>query len=252
MTLATLYPPAVQRPVSYAPAAGLLDQTPRGWVLHVVVGYGSPWGTFERAPSGSRRFSHLWVGRDGRVEQYTTLDRKSWAQAAGNPWWWSVETEGLPGEPLTEQQLDALAAWHVWCGAVDRIAGPEDTTGGAPGRGIVTHEDGGAAWGNHTCPGPIRAGQRAEILRRAALLRGGPTVTPAEISAVADAVLARLLAYAPPTGATGSDGKPLTLPWVLARDYQSLGRIEAAVTALQASVTSLQAAVAALTPPPKA
>lgn len=193
MPLPALYPPAtpfypqaVQRPVSYAPQAGLLDQQPRGWVLHVVVGYGSPWGTFERATSPNRRFSHLWVAKTGAVEQYAPLTSKSWAQAAGNPWWWSVETEGLPTEPLTDAQIDALAAWHVWCGAVDRVAGPEDTIGGAPGRGIVTHQDGGVAWGNHTCPGPIRAGQRPEILRRAALIRGGsmPKFTPADLAPV--------------------------------------------------------------------
>lgn len=176
MTLPDHYPAAVQRPVSYAPSAGLLDQQPHGWVLHVVVGNGSPWGTFEHATSPNRRFSHLWVSKTGMVEQYAPLTGKSWAMAAGNPWWWSVETEGMPSEALTDAQLDALAAWHVWCGAVDRIAGPEDTQGGSPGRGIVTHQDGGAAWGGHACPGPIRAGQRPEILRRAAALRQGGTV----------------------------------------------------------------------------
>src|SRR4051794_912873 len=120
--LPALYPPAAQRPVSYAAAAGALDQQPRGWALHVVVGFGSPWPTFEHAPAGSRRFSHLWVAKSGAIEQYAPLDQKSWAQAAGNPWWWSVETEGVPSEPLTDQQLAALAAWHVWCGAVDRVA----------------------------------------------------------------------------------------------------------------------------------
>jgi hypothetical protein len=185
-TIPAYYPPATQRPVSYAAAAGMLDQQPRGWVLHVVVGNGSPWGTFESATPPSRRFSHLWVAKTGAVEQYTPLSRKSWAQAAGNPWWWSVETEGMPSEALTDAQLDALAAWHVWCGAVDRIAGPEDTLGGAPGQGIGTHEMGGAAWGGHACPGPIRAGQRAEILRRVAALRSGGHVafTPTDLAPV--------------------------------------------------------------------
>jgi len=226
-----LYPPAVQRAVSYAGEAGPLV-SPVGWVLHVQDGAGSPWGVFERATSPDRRFSHLWVSRTGRVEQYASLARESWAQGAGgNPWGWSVETEGTPDQPLTVEQLDALARWHVWCGA------PEEIAVTPAGRGIGTHGMGGTAWGGHPdCPGPIRAGQRAEILRRAGALRtGGPTMPrldPADVqliaAAAADEVLARLAAYAPPTGDLGGDGRPLTLPWVLARDYQRLGRIEAA------------------------
>jgi hypothetical protein len=186
------YPGATVRRVSYAASAGLFDQQPRGWVLHVVVGNGSPWGTFEYATSPHRRFSHLWFARDGRVEQYAPLSAKSWAQAGGNPWWWSCETEGVPSEPLTDAQIDALAAWHVWCGAVDRIAGPEDTLGNAPGRGIGTHQMGGADWGGHSCPGRIRDAQRAEIIRRAQALRahGGDDM------ALSDTDISRLLAAA--------------------------------------------------------
>ena len=59
-----------------------------------------------------------------------------------------------------------------------------------------------------------------------------PRLDPADVDAVATAVVAKLLAYAPPTGDKGSDGRPLTLPWVLSRDYQALERIEAALAAL--------------------
>jgi hypothetical protein len=172
MAVPAIYPAAAQRPVSYAGSVGTFSATPLGWILHVVVGDGSPWGTFEHAPAGSRRFSHLWVAKTGAVEQYQRLDRISWAQAAGNSTYWSVETEGFSTEPLTDAQLDALAAWHAWCGAADQVAN-------APGqRGIGTHEMGGAAWGGHACPGPIRAAQRAEIIRRS---RGGDVATPAEV-----------------------------------------------------------------------
>lgn len=177
-----IYPLATQRPVPYAGEAGLM-RGPIGWILHVVVGDGSPWRTFTEAVPPNRRFSHLWVSKRGTVEQYAPLGSKSWAQAAGNGWYWSVETEGVPGEPLTDSQLNALAAWHVWCGAPDMLAE-------APGQpGIGTHYMGGAAWGRHSCPGPIRAAQRTEILRRAAALRH-PTnleddVTPDDIERIA-------------------------------------------------------------------
>jgi hypothetical protein len=160
------YPPAKWRPVSYIGEAGSLP-FPCGWVLHVVVGNGSPFGTFQGAKSPNRRYSHLWVAKDGRVEQYQRLDRMSWAQASGNSSWWSVETEGFVDEPLTDAQIRALAVWHVWCGAKDAVA---DSTSA---RGIGTHSMGGAAWGGHECPGALRAAQRQQIIDRARALRSG-------------------------------------------------------------------------------
>lgn len=226
MTLPTRYPPAAWRPVDYIGEAGRLVD-PRGWVLHVVEGNGSPWGTFQRAVKPDRRFSHLWVAKSGAVEQYQWLDRASWAQGAGgNPWGWSVETEGFPGEPLTTQQLDALAAWHVWCGAADQVVGTPAVAG------IGTHSMGGASWGDHPgCPGPIRAGQRAEILRRAAALRKGPDVAKLT-NADADAVWNRPYAY----------GAEETSPLEMLREVTN------GMRALQAEVTQLQATVAKLTP----
>lgn len=168
---ADLYPPATWRPVSYRLASGPFPAAPIGWVLHVVVGNGSPFGTFQNAPGGSRRFSHLWFAKSGAVEQYRELSGKSWAQANGNATWWSCETEGDVGEPLTNAQLDALARWHVWCGAPDVISSSPSQGG------IGTHYMGGVDWGGHSCPGPLRAGQRAEIIRRAAALRSNGTPT---------------------------------------------------------------------------
>jgi hypothetical protein len=194
--------------------------------------HGSPWSVFEHAPVGNRKFSHLWVGVDGRVEQYAPLGGKSWAQGVGNAGYWSVETDGLPHEPLTDAQLDALAAWHVFCGAVDTIAD-------APGRrGIGTHQMGGAAWGDgrspHTCPDPAmglpgpRSRQRGEILRRAKLLRtGGTTVTPDDIDDIANAFLAKLAGWIPP--ATG-DIPPINWQTLITRDHKRLKQIEDLLT----------------------
>ena len=162
-----LYPAATWEPVSYAGEASLMSHGSIGWVEHVVVGNGDPHGGFEHAPPGNRRFSHLWFAKDGRVRQYQDLRHDSWAQADGNDSYWSCETEGQPSEALTDAQLDALAAWHVWSGTDDAIAT-------IPGqRGIGTHEMGGAAWGNHRCPGQIRAAQRGDIIRRARIIRAG-------------------------------------------------------------------------------
>jgi hypothetical protein len=162
------FPGAKWRPIPYRDeTVGMWEY--RGWVLHVTVGDGSPYQYFCGLPKGKRAFSHLWVAKDGRVEQYQKLDRASWAQYKGNPYWWSVETEGDPDEPLTDEQIKTLARWHVWCGAKDQSASSPN------GRGIGTHSMGGLDWGAHDCPGKIRAAQRKDIIAEAKRLRVGGT-----------------------------------------------------------------------------
>ena len=164
------YPHAVWEPVGYAPDAGPMAAS-SGWILHVQAGRGDPGPYFGSLTSPNRKFSHLWVSMSGAVKQYGSLANASWAQGSGNRGWWSVETEGFPGEALTGAQLQALAQWHAWCGAPSLLASSPS------GRGIGTHSMGGAAWGGHECPGTVRAGQRQEILRRAEILRGRPALT---------------------------------------------------------------------------
>lgn len=167
-------PFATWRPVSYRNVAGRFTSTPLGWIEHVVVGNGSPFGTFERAKSPNRRFSHLWVAKSGACEQYTDTDMKSWAQSAGNGTYWSVEFEGFPSEPLTVEQIETGARIHNILGAADVVV---DQVGG---KGVGTHVMGGKAWGGHTCPGPgPRAGQRADIIAKARQLRGGGPIASA-------------------------------------------------------------------------
>ena len=161
----SMYNVAEVRLVNYWRDPGKFISTPRGWILHVAESSGSLYHYFNGLTSPNRKFSHLWVGRNGRIEQYGDLSYKSWAQVAGNGAWWSVETEGFATEPLTDAQIAALAAWHVWCGASDTLAySPR-------GYGIGTHSMGGAAWGGHECPGEIRAAQRAQIICAAQALR---------------------------------------------------------------------------------
>ncbi len=172
---AAVCPFATFRPISYRAEAGAFTGTPRGWILHVVVGNGSPYGTFATAKSPDRRFSTFWVAKSGGIEQYTETGMKSWAQGTGNGMYWSIETEGYPSEALTDAQITSLARLHDWLGAPDRIA----TTVGDSGIGV--HYMGGQAWGGHTCPDPSpgagpRSKQRAVILARAVALRGGSTI----------------------------------------------------------------------------
>jgi hypothetical protein len=160
------WPEAARRPVRWAGATHPWAARPLGWVLHVVVGDGSPWATFDRSTPPNRRFSHWWVAKDGRAEQYAPSSVASWAQGGGNGTYWSVETEGMPGQPLTDAQVATLARLHRWLGVADRIAASPVEVG------ISCHFVGGQAWGGHTCPDPApgagpRSHQRADIIRRA-------------------------------------------------------------------------------------
>lgn len=167
-------PGAVHKPISYRTAAGPFAKAPLGWILHVVVGNGSPWSGFEHAAPGTRRFSHFWVSKAGVIEQYQETGRESWAQESGNSSYWSVETEGFPNEALTSAQIASLAKIHNFLGAPNAIASK-------PGqKGIGTHYMGGEAWGGHTCPDPIPgAGPRSH--QRTAILAAAQQPTEADL-----------------------------------------------------------------------
>ena len=159
-------PGAAWRPISYRAESGLFAPgQPVGYIPHVQVGNGGLWAYFEHAPAGNRKFSNAWIKKDGTSEQYAELNRKPWAQAAGNGNYRAYECEGDPSEPYTAAQINTLATWHNFTGDPDMLAN-------APlQRGIGTHNMGGAAYGGHSCPGPIRQGQRDLIIARAVALR---------------------------------------------------------------------------------
>ena len=264
------YPAAIARPIKYFSDAGLFTVKPRGWCLHVQEGNGSLFNTFNNLPTGSRRFSHFWVSKLGIVEQYAPISYKSWAMVGGNPFYWSVETEGMPSEPLSPAQIMALAKLHVWLGAADNIAvSPTDV-------GITCHYIGGAAWGGHSCPDPQgREGKGPRSLQRSAILSAAATIgvpvmttatvdgfTPAAMDALTLAVAEILMGGAPaPAGAhyrvhvPASDklvpfGAALSGVWedtdILARD---VAVIKGQLASLLDAVTALAAPTAAVVDP---
>ncbi|MCM3884171.1 peptidoglycan recognition family protein [Frankia sp. R82] len=193
MTAPVLYPPARYRPVRNR--SGVIAGPTRGLIVHVQVGTGSPFGWFDNP--ASQVSSHLWVSRAGDVEQFVPLDQRAWAQEAGNPYWVSVETEGHPDEDLTPEQVGALGALYAW--GVREFGWPLELADSPGGRGLGTHQMGGAAWGGHECPGPIRAGRRANILAAAVAILTPPApeadvLTDADISSIAAAVSSRVRA----------------------------------------------------------
>ena len=179
-------PGATLRPVINV-STGVRRPT-RGLILHVQVGTGSLFNMFNNR--SSQASSTWWVSRTGVIEQYNPDpdNWRSWAQAAGNVDYHSVETEGFPSDPLTPAQIAAVA--HIYAEGRRRWGWPlqlADTVGAS---GLGTHYMGGAAWGGHTCPDPKdgagpRSRQRAAIIAAASALLT-PTAKEPDIMASLD------------------------------------------------------------------
>jgi hypothetical protein len=218
-----VFPGAEYRPVRFTGRTGILD-SPLGWILHVAEMDGSPWRLFDESPVGSRKVSTGWVAKDGRVEQYIPATDRPWAQQSGNAQYHAWETEGFAVEPLTSAQIESLGAIHVWHRTADRVVS-------APGGlGIGTHQMGGLSWGNHACPGALRAAQRERIIEAAKRLREqGATVTELSESTMrrlADVIQTRYQVRAP-HGELVTDDAALAAMWgLLIKVSDQLDRLE--------------------------
>ena len=150
-----------------------------GLILHVQQGLSSPYGWF--CNPASQASSDFWVSKTGVLEQYVPDPRviHAWAQGDGNRTYLSVETEGYPGEPLTDAQIATLARLYRW--GHETFGGPY-VLAEAPGQqGFGWHGMGGTAWGGHLgCPGDIRKAQRPAIL--AAAQNQAPTEDDVQLS----------------------------------------------------------------------
>lgn len=142
-----------------------------GVVLHVNVDEHGTSDSFYSAGTSVNPYSvtpnfQVYASKaEGGIHQYLPLDWQPWTQMDGNFRYASIETAGMPDEPLTDYQVQA-------CGLIVRAyrqhLGMVLTVANEPGQvGLGTHAMGGAAWGGHPCPGEIRANQRKAILAAA-------------------------------------------------------------------------------------
>jgi hypothetical protein len=148
-----------------------------GGVIHTEVGFEhSVIAEFNNPSAQASAF--FSIGMDGHIHQYMALGKNlmAWTQSAGNPHYRGVEHEdrGHPETPMTDAQLTASAQVFEAMSTFDGwpLAATANPSGG---RGILFHSDGGAAWGGHACPGPVRMKQRDEVIRRARALRNPPS-----------------------------------------------------------------------------
>ena len=158
----TNYPGATQRPV---PSHGGAMSAHLGLIVHVTTNNGDPYNFF--SDPNNQASSTWWASAAGLMEQYVDADLRAWAQAAGNDTYNSVESSGVPSDPLTPAQVESIAQLYAW-GVV--TYGWPYALAEAPGQaGLGWHGMGGAAWGGHYyCPGDLRKNQRQAILDRAA------------------------------------------------------------------------------------
>ena len=168
----TLYPEAAWLPVDNHGGPMTADL---GLVLHVQQGDGSLAHYFDTPDV--QKSSTWWIAKTGRVEQYVRAGVQAWAQCAGNATYNSVETEGFDTEPLTVEQLHALAALYAWGATARHWKLAVTNMPGVPGLG--THAMGREPWCDHPgCPGQQRTAQRASVIALADALVNPPAPLP--------------------------------------------------------------------------
>ncbi|WP_050997097.1 MULTISPECIES: peptidoglycan recognition protein family protein [Frankia] len=218
---------------------------PIGLVLHVAQAAGSLYGAFSHPDSTTS--SHLWAGMNGEREQYVSLDQPAWAQMAGNRLYASIETAGWSDQPLTAAQLETVAVAYATGMVIYGWPAQATDTPGAPG--LILHSAGGAAWGNHACPGPIRAAQRPAILTRAQQIVQELTMPAEQITpdqerdiAAGSAAATLSLLWTQMQDAALQAQQPLrqaTPGGALYATYRKAGRLEAGVSWLIDSVEAI-------------
>jgi N-acetyl-anhydromuramyl-L-alanine amidase AmpD len=189
------------------------------------------------APQAS---AHFCVDSD-TVVQCVDIDRIAW-HAPPNTGSIGIEHAGFANQNLTswlddygKAMLNRSAALCAWlCLLLDvpaRWLTPAQLRAGE--RGLCTHASVSAAWHqtDHSDPGPDFPKLYYLDLVRAHL---NPTQeddmpTPEEIATA-------VWNHPAPNGEKGSDGKPLTMGYVLLRDYQAGGRVEAAVNEVETAL----------------
>lgn len=147
------------------PARGMVFHTEVGWEHSVDIEFEDP---------NSQASAFCAVAFGGHINQFGPIGKGwlAWTQAAGNPFWRGVEHEdgGDPTKLLDEGQLQSTAQLLELFSWVDGFP-IQITDDPNNGYGLITHQDGGADWGGHECPGPARAAQRADIVNRAHQIR---------------------------------------------------------------------------------
>lgn len=151
----------------------------RGLVIHIMQGSYAGSVAWGKNPASSVSF-HFATRGDGHIGQLVDTAVTAWTQANGNGHWISVENEGYSGNPLTPQQVEAVA--QVYARGVRDYGWPYQLADSPTGRGLGWHGMGGMAWGGHPdCPGAPIVAQRQQILNRARQINEGTTTVEDDV-----------------------------------------------------------------------
>lgn len=180
-----LMPGAVWRPVPVAPSRPRRRKG-RAVVKHIAVSEArSLHGYFSTADTDS----HLYVARDGSMEQYVDLDLIAYATGAGNLSVIAVETQGgmrnADTELWTDEQCESLARIDAYAHTSEGVPLQVMRDSRPGSRGIGWHRlgvdpfrvAGGELWSSargKRCPGDGRIEQVPGIIARAAQLVVAP------------------------------------------------------------------------------
>lgn len=196
-----------------------------GMVMHIEEGTEA--GTDSWFHNSKAKVSaHAGVSKSGDCDQWVDSSDEAWAEAAGNPFWFSVEFEGRSGERLTDAQVSTGARIYGW--GRNLWDWPPQITDNMNLRGLAWHGMGGAAWGGHyNCPGdPIKA-QRPDIIKAAF----PPTVTPVLVGGTDMAMPRSIPDFKVPADASGRvphwdiDEAGNIYCWDGSRQLTSLGKL---------------------------
>jgi N-acetyl-anhydromuramyl-L-alanine amidase AmpD len=189
----------------------------------------------EHAPPAS---AHFCVDADS-VVQCVELDRVAW-HAPPNVGSIGIEHAGFANQhfsqwldPYGKEMLARSAALCGWLcaafGVPARWLTVKQLRAGAAG--LCTHADVSAAWHqtDHTDPGPdFPKPYYLDLIQKHLNPTEDDMTGPS-----AEQIAAAVWNHPAPNGEKGSDGQPLTMAYVLLRDYQAGGRVEAAVDAVE-------------------
>jgi hypothetical protein len=146
---------------------------PIGVILHVDAGNsGSLYDYFSTKSGGIE--SHLFIRKDGGVEQYRDTSYEADANFHGNSFvidgktygFISVETQGLVDGGWTSQQLNEIKKFLVWCHATHGIPLVRCPAWNKPGVGYHVMWGAPGPWTPvaKVCPGPDRVKQFEQVL----------------------------------------------------------------------------------------
>ena len=167
-SMPTIYPGAIQHIIS-------VNETPhgmahyRGLILHIMQGTLAGTDNWFHNPKANAS-STFGIGKLGQVIQFVHLNDKAWAEAYGNPDFWSVECEGKTGDSLTPKQIAGIAKLYHFLEGIAHF-GYANISDPAL-KGLGHHSMGGVLWGNHPqCPGAPIIAQKPLILAQAQAIK---------------------------------------------------------------------------------